>query len=236
MSSSPSGPSARPRSSNSGPARASASRCGPSRSSRPSPSTTRRSTSRTASASGSRSSGRRSRSAPELAPMCRSEITRVRTAHRQCADRHERTTRRADRRRLLARPRRPVRVDAAGRPRGRRDQGRAPGKRGRHARVGPAVARRREHLLPRAEPQQALGRARPRRPRRPRAGAAARRARRRAARVLPPGPDGLVGARRRQPAGRQPAARLVLDHRVRHRRAGRPACRATTSCCRRWAA
>ena len=51
-------------------------------------------------------------------------------------------------------------------------------------------------------------------------GAAARRARRRAARVLPPGPDGLVGTRRRQPARGQPAPGLVLDHRVRVRDVG----------------
>ena len=49
---------------------------------------------------------------------------------------------RGPRRRLLARARGPVRDDAARRPRRRRGQGRAPGRRRRHARLGPAVARR----------------------------------------------------------------------------------------------
>ncbi len=65
------------------------------------------------------------------------------------------------RRRLLARARGAARGDAARRPRGRRDQGRAPRRGRRHPRLGPAVARRRVDLLPGAEPQQALDRAGP---------------------------------------------------------------------------
>ena len=59
-------------------------------------------------------------------------------------DRLRRPARRPPRRRLLARAGGPVRRDDARRPRGRRDQGRAPRRRRRHARLGPAVARRRE--------------------------------------------------------------------------------------------
>ena len=49
------------------------------------------------------------------------------------------------------------------------------------------------------------------------------------------GHDGDARARLRRPSRGQPARRLLLDHRVRDRRAA-ARCRATTCCCRRWAA
>ena len=65
---------------------------------------------------------------------------------------------------------------------------------------------------------------------------AARRARRRADRVLPARADGVAGGSTATALrAAQPAARLLLGHRVRHRRARRAGCPATTSCCRRWA-
>ncbi len=85
---------------------------------------------------------------------------------------------------------------------------------------GPPWRDGRVDLLPRAEPQQALGRARPRARRGPGAGAGARRARRRADRVLPPRSDGVVGAGRRHAARREPRPRLLLGDLVRERRAG----------------
>ena len=51
-----------------------------------------------------------------------------------------------------------------------------------------------------------------------------------------PGLMDALGPRRRRAARAQPAARVVLGHRVRLRRAAPRAARATTSCCRRWAA
>ena len=68
---------------------------------------------------------------------------------------------RAAGRRLLPDPRRPVRLDAAGRPRRRRGQGGGPGRR-RHPHLGAAGPRRRLDVLPRRQPQQAVDRARPR--------------------------------------------------------------------------
>ena len=107
----------------------------------------------------------------------------------------------------------------------RRDQGRAARRRRRHARLGPAVRRRGRDLLPRPQPQQALGDARPQGPRRrgarPRAGA-------RADVVVEnfrPGHDRPPGAGLRRGRARQPGRRLLLDQRVRLGRAGRGAAR-----------
>ena len=64
------------------------------------------------------------------------------------------------RRRLLPDPRRALRHHAARRPRRRGGQGRVTRRR-RHPHLEPAAARRRLDLLPRRQPQQALGGARP---------------------------------------------------------------------------
>ena len=99
----------------------------------------------------------------------------------------------------------------------------SPGRR-RHPHLEPAAARRRLDLLPRRQPQQALGGARPQgrhRPRRrPRAGPPGRRARR----ELQAGRPGPVRPRLPQRLGRQPPHRLRLDQRLRQRpRRARPA-------------
>ena len=193
-----------------------------------------------ASSSGARSSGRRSRSERFWAPRWRSETTSVgigQETRLRARDRRSRPARWPPRRRLLARARGPVRRDDARRPRRRRDQGRAARRRRRHARTGGrrgATARSTYYLgLNRNKRSVALD-----------LGDEADRelARELAARAdvliesFRPGLMASLGPRRRHAArGGQPAARLVLDHRVRLLRARGRRCPATTCCCRRWA-
>ena len=130
---------------------------------------------RGAASSASRAAGRRRTSTPVRAPRCRSEIDeRPHEVGRLPCPAGAPYARpgRDPRRGLLARARGAAVHDDARRPRRRRREGRAPRRRRRHARVGPAVARRGRDVLPRAEPQQALGDARPQGPGRPRAGPA----------------------------------------------------------------
>ena len=104
-------------------------------------------------------------------------------------------------RRLLPHPRRPLRHDAARRPRRRGGQGRGAGRR-RHPHLAAAGPGRRLDLLPGRQPQQALGRPRPqgpgRRRARPGAGPAGRRPRREL-QARRPGPV-RPGLRRPSPA------------------------------------
>ena len=127
-------------------------------------------------------------------------------------------------RRLLPDPGRALRHDAAGRPRRRGDQGRGPAGR-RHPHLVAPGARRRLDLLPGDQPQQALGRARPEGPRRPGRGPGAGPPRRRHDRELQARRAGPVRAGLRHRRRRQPADRLRLDQRLRHRPEGRGAAR-----------
>ena len=197
ITSSPPGPSASPRSRSTGAASSAMSRLGRSRSSTASPRITSRSAARTCLEQRGAQLGpaQQVRAAAgaevEVGDDDRPHLTRVAADAAAGGD---------PGRRFLARARGPVRDDAARRPRRRRGQGRAPRRRRRHPRLGPAVARRGLDLLPDDQPQQALGRARPRRRGRPRPGAHARAARRRARGVLPSRADGGLGARRRRAA------------------------------------
>ena len=136
-----------------------------------------------------------------------------------------RAARRAAGRRLLPRPGRPVRHDAARRPGRRGRQGRGPRRR-RHPHLDAARPRRRLHLLPGRQPQQAVDRAGPAR-RRPTLALARELARRADVLIENFKPGGLAkfGLDYDAVARRQPAARLRLDQRLRHRRRGRDAAR-----------
>ena len=127
----------------------------------------------------------------------------------------------ADFSRILAGP---YATDAAGRPRRRRGQGRGPARR-RHPLLAAAGARRRLDVLPRRQPQQAVGRPRPQGPRRPRPRPGAGPARRHRDRELPARRPRAVRARLRHGRRGEPGRRLRLDQRLRQRRAGPGAAR-----------
>ena len=127
----------------------------------------------------------------------------------------DRTARRAAGRRLLADPGRSLRLDAARRPRRRGGQGRVAGRR-RHPHLAAAGARRRGDVLPRRQPQQALGRPRPQGRRRRRARPGAGRPRRHHDGELPAGRARALRPRLRHRRRRQPAGRLRLDQRLRY--------------------
>ena len=112
----------------------------------------------------------------------------------------------------------------SGRSRRRRDQGRAQGRGRRHPRLGAAVRRGRRRqasrrcLFPRHQPRQALDRARFRDRGRPAPGAQARRALRRADREFQGRRPRQVRPRLREPRAGEPAADLLLGHRLRPER------------------
>ena len=143
--SSPSGPSARPRSANTGAAISAASRCGASRSSSAVAEDHEPvDAARRASSSGARSSARRSRSARRASRgggrrrrACASGRETSGPADDRPPARSTACSSPTSRACSRARSRR-----CARRPRGRRGQGRAPRRRRRHARLGAAVARR----------------------------------------------------------------------------------------------
>ena len=127
-------------------------------------------------------------------------------------------------------PLRPVLRDDPRRPRRRRGQGRAPGRRGRHA-PDPAVHGRRERAVHALQPEQAFGGARPEIGRRPRdlqgdGGGHGYRGRK-----LQAGHCGPARDRLRRPVRPQPPAGLLLDLRVRPYRPVRAARRFRPHCC-----